>query len=169
MHRLLLFFLLLLQLSFISCEKGGDEEATLIFVRHTERADDGTNDPPISQQGIDRAVNLYHVLIDNGYKVSAVYSTDWLRTRMTGQPTADSLGLTIELYDQEDPEEFVNGMIKRHKGESAVIIGHFDSTPFFINLILDNDDQIKELTQYGELFIVKTSEIGVAEVELKYF
>lgn len=165
---MIIFVLFFLQLSFISCDKESDDEATLIFVRHTERADDGTNDPPISQQGIDRAVNLYYVLRDNGYKVSAVYSTDWLRTRMTGQPTADSLGLTIELYDQEDPEEFVNGMIKRHKGESAVIVGHFDSTPFFINLIVGKE-QITEPTEYGELFIVKTSEIGVAEVELKYF
>lgn len=167
MYRLILFLLLFLQLSFISCNKE-DNEATLIFVRHTERADDGTNDPPISQQGIDRAVNLYHVLRDNGYKVSAVYSTDWLRTRMTGQPTADSLGLTIELYDQEDPEEFVKGMINRHKGESALIVGHFDSTPFFINLVL-GEEAITEPTEYGELFIVTTNEIGVGEVELKLF
>ncbi|MBO6524380.1 MAG: histidine phosphatase family protein [Balneolaceae bacterium] len=167
MSRLIVFVLLFLQFSFISCDKSEDE-ATLIFVRHTERADDGTNDPPISQQGIDRAVNLYHVLRDNGYKISAVYSTDWLRTRMTGQPTADSLNLTIELYDQEDPETFVNSMIQRHKGESALIVGHFDSTPFFINLIL-GEERITEPTEYGELFIVNTSEIGSAEVEVKLF
>jgi len=72
----------------------------VFLVRHAERAEDGTPDPPISDAGEARARLLAEMLRDAG--LTRIHTTDYIRTRATGRPTARAVGLDMELYDPED-------------------------------------------------------------------
>jgi len=77
------------------------QDAVVVYlVRHAERAEDGTNDPPISEAGRERARALADLLRDAG--VTRVHTTDLKRTRQTGAPLAGLLGLEPEVYDSKD-------------------------------------------------------------------
>ncbi|HSW30193.1 MAG TPA: histidine phosphatase family protein [Longimicrobiales bacterium] len=77
------------------------QEAVVVYlVRHAERAEDGTSDPPISEAGTERARLLGGLLRDAG--VTHVHTTDLKRTRQTGAPLAERLGLDFQVYDPKD-------------------------------------------------------------------
>ncbi|MBO6524395.1 MAG: histidine phosphatase family protein [Balneolaceae bacterium] len=144
------------------------EPTTLIFVRHAERAEDGTRNPPISDEGKQRAVNLFDALSE--FEVKAIYSTPYKRTRMTATPTADSLGLEIQEYGFDDITGFLSGLIAEHAGYTVLIVGHSNTTPTLTNMVLGEDkfEQLEE-TEYGDMFIVKTSEMGSGSIRLAEF
>jgi hypothetical protein len=76
-------------------------EASVVYlVRHAERAEDGTNDPPISEAGQARSDLLAEMLRDAG--ITHVHTTDFDRTRSTGMPLAESQGLDLEFYNPGD-------------------------------------------------------------------
>ena len=145
------------------------EPATLIFVRHAERAEDGTRNPPLSEEGFTRAQNLYQVL-KGSYDVAAIYSTGYKRTQMTAKPTADSLGLEILEYGLTDPEGLLKGIISEYSGKTVLIVGHSNTTPALINLVI-GEEVLKQLEEsaYGDLFVVKSNEYGQGEMELFRF
>lgn len=144
------------------------EPTTLIFVRHAERAEDGTRNPPISEEGEKRALNLYFSLSD--YNVKAIFSTFYKRTRMTATPTADSLGLEIQEYSFEEINDFLSSLIEDYSGSSVLIVGHSNTTPSLTNMVLGEErfEQLEE-TEYGDMFIIKTTEFGSGTVELSKF
>lgn len=144
------------------------EPTTLIFVRHAERAEDGTRNPPISEEGIKRAINLYAALSE--FEVKGIYSTPYKRTRMTATPTADSLGLEIQEYGFDAISEFIAGLIEEHAGYTVLIVGHSNTTPALTNMVLGEEkfEQLEE-TDYGDMFIVTTSKMGTGSVRLAEF
>ena len=77
------------------------QEAVVVYlVRHAERSEDGTGDPPISEAGRERALLLADMLRDAA--VTHIHTTDLKRTRQTGTPLAQRLGLGFEVYDAKD-------------------------------------------------------------------
>lgn len=145
------------------------EATNLIFVRHVEKADDGTRNPPINEEGKKRAINLYHVLSAD-YSVKAIYSTAYKRTEMTAEPIADSLGLDIQNYNFEELDAFLTKIIDENKGGAVLIVGHSNTTPSLVNMALGNEqfEQIDEKS-YGDIFIVSTSELGKGKVKQSSF
>ncbi|GAB5408845.1 MAG: hypothetical protein BalsKO_12100 [Balneolaceae bacterium] len=144
------------------------EPTTIIFVRHAERAEDGTRNPPISDEGKERAVNLYHSLSD--YSINAIYSTPYKRTMMTATPTADSLGIEIQEYGFDDVTGFLTKVISENSGFTVLIVGHSNTTPSLTNMVLGEEkfEQIEE-SGYGDMFIVTTTEFGKGKVVVTEF
>ncbi|MFV1885510.1 MAG: phosphoglycerate mutase family protein [Balneola sp.] len=144
------------------------EPTTLIFVRHAERAEDGTRNPPISEEGQKRAVNLYHAL--SGYDIKAIYSTPYKRTQMTAKPTADSLGLEVQEYGFDGIRELLANLIAEYEGGTVLIVGHSNTTPALTNLVLGEEkfEQLEE-SAYGDMFIITTSEFGSGEIKQSKF
>lgn len=145
------------------------EPTTLIFVRHAEKADDGTRNPPLNEIGQERAKNLYKVL-SNDYQVSAIYSTPYLRTELTATPTADSLGLEILEYGFDDPNGFLSTLITENRGKVVLIVGHSNTTPNFMNRVLGGERYTQfDEKAYGDVYVIKTTELGSGKVsELKF-
>ena len=145
-----------------------NDSATFIFVRHAEKADDGTQNPPLTKEGEARALRIMHMLKKSYPKVDAVYSTPYKRTELTAKPTATEFGLTVQKYDPRAPNVFVKSLVKDHHGEVVLIVGHSNTTPFLVNLML-GEEKFKQLDEsdYNEVFIVKTSEVGKGKVEVK--
>ncbi len=144
------------------------ESTTLIFVRHAEKASDGTRNPPLNEEGEQRALNLYQELSE--FNIRAVYSTPYKRTKMTSQPTADSLGLEVISYGFDDVEGLLSEIIQDYKGEAVLIVGHSNTTPTLVNMVLGKRqfEQIEE-SKYGDVFIVTAIKLGSASVETRSF
>lgn len=94
-------FTLALGLGAAAAPASAQQEGVVVYlVRHAERAEDGTSDPPISDAGRERALVLADMLRDAG--VTQIHTTDLKRTRQTGAPLAQRLGLGFEVYDAKD-------------------------------------------------------------------
>ncbi len=129
-------------------------ETTLIFVRHAEKMDDGTRNPHLNEEGKTRATRLANILLKE-HNVTAVYSTPYYRTLETASPIADSMGLEIKEYGLDDPKALVQSIIDTNKGETALIVGHSNTTPLLVNLSI-GQQQFEQLDEkaYGDIFIV---------------
>ena len=107
------------------------DDATVVYlVRHAERAEDGTNDPMISAEGQVRADQVAELLRDAG--ITHVHTTDFRRTRATGQPAADMLGLEMSLYDPRDLPGFAESL--RSTPGRHLVLGHSNTTPDLVAL-----------------------------------
>lgn len=140
-------------------------EPTVVFlVRHAERAEDGTPDPPISAAGQARAALLAQMLTDAG--ITHIHTTDFRRTRATGRPTADLVGLPMDVYDPDDLEGFATrlaGTPGRH-----LVLGHSNTTPSLVEALGgDPGEPIDEL-EYDRLYVVTRSHGSVQTVLLRF-
>lgn len=144
------------------------DEATLIFVRHAEKADDGTRNPPLTKEGEERALRIKNFIKNSYKKVDAVFSTDYKRTEFTALPTAKEFNLNIQKYDPRAPNVFIKSLLKDYQGKVVLVVGHSNTTPTIVNMVLD-EERFKQLDEsaYNEIFIVKASDIGKAKVTMK--
>lgn len=138
------------------------ETTTFILVRHAEKADDGTDDPPLNETGIARAEALKNHLKET--VITAIYSTDYKRTRQTVQQIADVIGLRIKTYDPFADSVMVK-MLKNESAGTVLISGHSNTTPMLVNKLIGKEryKQLKD-SDYDNLFIITASEIGNATV-----
>src|SRR5690349_19732613 len=93
---------------------------TIFLVRHAERANDGTNDPPISDEGKSRATKLAEVFKSSS--VTAIYSTNYKRTKTTIEPLAKARNLEIKLYESMKELE-LKRIVEENRGGVVVICG----------------------------------------------
>lgn len=129
-----------------------DGTSTYYLVRHAEKIDD-SKDPDLNQKGLDRAKTLSDLL--KSKNVSHVYSTDYKRTKQTGQPLAARNGLEVQTYDPRNHPHFIE-ILKTRKGSTSLIVGHSNSTPSLVNLIVGSEQYPSlEHEEYNKLFIVK--------------
>lgn len=109
---------------------------TVIFVRHAEKAATPAEDPPLSPAGRERAEELRRQLVEADViaGVDVIYSTPYRRTLETARPLADALDLPIQRYDPEpeEYEEFMDRVVREHKGKIILIVGHSDTLPELI-------------------------------------
>src|SRR4051794_32698317 len=101
----------------------GAQVTTFYVVRHAERPSDteGGANPPLTVVGMRRAEELRDVL--RGAPITAVYSTQTLRTWQTATPTATLAGVPVTAYDALSPAWF-DDLKTRHLGQSVLIVGH---------------------------------------------
>ncbi len=157
------YLLLVLSFSVYStCQslKSSDVATTIYLVRHTEKADDGTRDPDLTDEGRARAERIAEKLKDE--KLTAIYSTDYKRTRNTAEPVAKMQDKTVTIYDPRDLEKFKDEVMKKHKkGEKILIVGHSNTTPNLANLFLGSNryKQIEE-SNYENFYVVELLKNG---------
>jgi 2,3-bisphosphoglycerate-dependent phosphoglycerate mutase len=142
-----------------AAEKSG--ATTFILVRHAEKVTDGSPDPPLTSEGSRRASELAYVI--HHLPLAAVYSTPFKRTRDTAAPAAAQMGLEIQTYNPDSDEEFLNELITDYAGKSVLIVGHSNTIPMLVNILLGSDryEQLDDHI-YDNLFIVTVSPGGHA-------
>jgi broad specificity phosphatase PhoE len=147
-------------------KEADNKKVKIYFVRHAEKADDGTRDPDLNAAGQARAANLAKVL--KGAGIDAIYSTPYKRTQQTGQPLADQLELEIQSYNPSSATAIFD-IIANHSGETILIVGHSNTTPTMINQLVKKTqlDQLSE-SDYGDLFKV-TYKKGKGKLKRKKF
>lgn len=135
---------------------------TLIMVRHAEKSDFPRSDPILTSGGIARADELAYIL--KYVELDAIYSTPFLRTKQTVQPTAEDKGLNVRLYEPAD-ENFLQNVLRSFPGGTVLIVGHSNTIPRFANELTGKSD-FGDLddTTYDNLFIASVPKAGKAVV-----
>ncbi len=150
----LLFLTLALATSILA-----QDQTTFILVRHAEKADDGTRNPPLNEVGKQRALDLA-ALLEN-QEITALYSTPYKRTRETVQPLAEKKGLETKEYEPRPGEDWLAKLYKDHTSGTVVIVGHSNTIPFIANKLLGEDvfSQFDD-KEYSNLIVVLGTEVG---------
>ena len=102
----------------------------IIALRHAEKSNDGTEDPPLSEAGRQRADRLKKLLSD--LPVDLLYSTFYKRNMQTLQPIAEARGMDIATYKAHDMS-FVERVLREADGKTALIAGHSNTIPDLVN------------------------------------
>lgn len=101
---------------------------TFVLVRHAEKADDGSKDPPLDVDGTARAQALAAGLRDAPLR--AVYATAYRRTQATAAPAASGHSLPVTTYDAKlSPREFATRLLHGHAEGTVLIVGHSNTVP----------------------------------------
>ena len=137
---------------------------TAIIVRHAERAETPADDPGLTTAGQTRA----NALVDVARKanVTAIITTQLLRTRNTAEPTAKALRITPEVVTTADTRhaEKVVSAIKAHAGQSVLVVGHSNTIPVILAALGVKDAPMICEMEYDKVFVVKIPASGAASV-----
>lgn len=139
-----------------------DPITTLFLVRHAEKVNDGSADPPLTPSGAARADELAYIL--KHVKLDAIYSTPYIRTKQTVLPTANEKGLEVKLYKPGD-KDFLNKVLQAFPGGAVLIVGHSNTIPGLANELAGQADfrDLDDAT-YDNLFIACVPPEGRATI-----
>lgn len=139
-------------LSVVALQAQAQQVTTFILVRHAEKAQDGSKDPSLSEEGNARAKRLDDLL--NRTNIDAIYTTAYKRTRSTVEPIAQTKGVSILEYEPQR-ESAIDAMLKDHAGKTILVTGHSNTIPEIANW-LTGTKQFKDFedTDYGNVIIV---------------
>jgi phosphohistidine phosphatase SixA len=103
-----------------------------IVVRHAEKAATGGSDPHLSEAGQTRARALARAL--QGARVTAVITTQFVRTAETAAPTARAAGVTSEAVPVQwdsvpGNAAEIAAAVRRHRGGVVLVVGHSNTVP----------------------------------------
>ncbi len=139
-----------------------DTATTFFLVRHAEKASSGS-DPILTSKGMARAEQLAKILSKT--TLDAVYSSDYNRTRLTAQPTADDQNLPVTIYEVSDLNGAAADMLSSHKNGTVLVVGHSNTTPEFANVLIGSNDYAQfPDSEYDNLLIVSVYSSGRSEV-----
>lgn len=130
---------------------------TVIIVRHAEKAAEPAADPPLTAAGEARAKALLDAVRDAG--VTAIITTDLLRTKATAQPAAGAFGITPEIVPARAPNHVqdVAAAVKRHAGETVLVVGHSNTVPAIVAALGAKQPAAICDPEYDNIYIVRVS------------
>lgn len=162
--RLAVLFLALAPALFPTRIEAQSDPVVVYLVRHAERAEDGTNDPPISPDGWQRADLLAVMLRDAG--ITHIHSTNLERTRSTAQPTAEAAGLELAFYAPNDLDGFAEEI--RQTPGRHLVVGHSNTTPAAVAALGGDPGEPIDEAEYDRLYIVTLTDEGASTVLLRF-
>jgi len=164
---------LLLVLSTLACQTNtvnsqDAEITTVILVRHAEKELTG-DDPELTATGAERALALAHVVGE--VDVSAVYATQFARTRNTAVPLSSLLGLDVSVVaaGQSYAADMADIVHTQHQGETVVIVSHSNTVPAIIAELGVTPVPVIDDDEYDDLYVVIITATGqVRLLPLRY-
>ncbi|MCZ2097860.1 MAG: histidine phosphatase family protein [Anaerolineae bacterium] len=103
---------------------------TVILVRHAEKQLGTIADPPLTQEGDERAQRLARLFGEHAAlgSVQAIYATSTRRAQATAAPLAARLGLQVITAD-DAPAALARRVRREQHGGVALIVGHSNTIP----------------------------------------
>jgi phosphohistidine phosphatase SixA len=144
MKALALFLLLFVSVPIVWAQP------VVVIVRHAEKAANGGNDPDLSSAGRARANELVRILKDSG--ITAIFTSEFKRTRETVAPTATATYVTPTMVAAKDTAALV-GKLHQLNG-NALVVGHGDTIPNILKALGINSPINIPDADYSELLIV---------------
>jgi 2,3-bisphosphoglycerate-dependent phosphoglycerate mutase len=141
---------------------------TFYIVRHAEKAAN-SEDPGLSQAGIDRGVALEKLMADK--KLDTVFTSNFKRTILTGLSVALPQGLP-QVALKQAPQNELNTFIARlkniHSTKNLLVVGHTNSVPPIVQAL--SGQQIPNIaeTDYNNLYIVTIKGKQISLVHTNY-
>jgi broad specificity phosphatase PhoE len=102
-------------------------QTTVLLVRHADRQ--GSADA-LSPAGAARAQELARVLEKSG--ISAIYTSEAIRTQETAEPSASQLGITPVAVPAADVAGLVSTIRSSNTGQAVLVVGHSNTVPQII-------------------------------------
>lgn len=138
---------------------------TVLLVRHGEKLNPASNDPaePLSAAGAVRADALRDELLRAG--VTAIYSTDTVRTRNTVEPLRSRLELTTTLY--ATPADVAAAIAADHRGDVVLVAAHSDTVGAVANA-LGGSVPTATIADFDNLYAVAKAGSFAKVVNLQY-
>src|SRR4051794_40481126 len=106
-------------------------QTTVFIVRHAEKGTDSEKDPDLSEAGHARAQRLAKILSDAG--ITAIYTSEFKRTRQTAAPLGEALHLKPEIVPAANATALVE-KLKTGKG-NALVVGHGNTIPDLLKTV----------------------------------
>lgn len=122
---------------------------TVYLVRHAEKTAQA-DDPALTPAGEARARRFAEWM--GGRGIQAVYASDYRRTRDTAAPVAQALGVAVETYDPRQLESLASHL--RDRGETALVVGHSNTTPQLAALLCGCDAPGMDESVYDRIYVV---------------
>ena len=129
-----------------------DKATKVFFIRHAEVQNDGTDNPKLSEEGMQRAKKWSEVFHDE--KLDKIYSTKLKRTQAVAWSVAHDKGLMNVIG--YNPDDFnVDTFKVNNMGKNVLVVGHSNTIPAMINQ-LTGTTHLKDIDEndFGKLFIV---------------
>ena len=148
----------------------GSKTTTIYLVRHAEKVvDASTQDPPLTDAGKARAAELSRALAD--VPLTAVYVTQFERTKSTGTPVAQAHHLEpIVVQAKKDyATELATRLKSEAAGKSVLVVGHSNTTPDLIHALGVATPPTIADSEYDDLFIVTLLESGEAQLTILHY
>lgn len=162
-----LFFglFILISLSFAAKAQNTADHQTFFIIRHAEK-DTGSN-PPLSAEGKLRAGDLYKILKNK--HIDRIYSTKYLRTKMTGDSLRIYAGIPMVIYKADTTgigllEEM---KVQDEKSKNILIIGHSNTLVPIAKALGVTHVSMEEVheNEFDNMFIV-TKKKGVVSLRI---
>jgi broad specificity phosphatase PhoE len=163
MKNLLLLFTLVLLI--VSCTSQNSPK-TIYVVRHAEKQLVDNPDPELAQVGYLRAKKLAQILQNQDIK--HVFSTDYKRTRLTAQPTADQAGISIQSYDPSNHDALVEQL--RSLDGNILVVGHSNTVSRLANYFVSDEEKFEDLEdiEYDFIYEISLEKSGSSVVRKLY-
>ena len=131
--------------------EAADATWSVWLLRHAEKADDGTRDPPLDATGAARAAGLATQYAQAG--IEALWSTDYRRTRDTLLPLAETTGVPVQTYDPREPAALVATL--RARARNAMVVGHSNTIPDLTTRLCECTVEPMDDGEYGRMARVR--------------
>jgi len=156
---------ILFAVGFLLTQNIAAAQTTVWIVRHAEK-DAKAPGQPLTKEGQQRANDLLKRL--EREKIAAVWTTDFLRTRQTAEPTARHFNLTPGIY--MDFHAVADTILEKYKNKSVLIVGHSNTLmPAVVALGAAKPIDILEEEDYDMLFKVTIARDGHVTVTANYY
>jgi 2,3-bisphosphoglycerate-dependent phosphoglycerate mutase len=135
------------------CYSQENKFTTLILIRHAEKEKDGSKDPVLSVEGLQRSERLCKFF--DKTKIDAVYSTSYNRTKQTVAPIAKVKNVPVSLYSVDPLLTYVDKILEVNQGKTILICGHSNTIPGIVNKFL-GDKTIEDFADadYANIIIL---------------
>jgi broad specificity phosphatase PhoE len=143
-------------------------DTLVVVVRHAEKATDDPADPSLSEEGLARAQELARVLADTN--VSAVYTSQFRRTKQTAEPLAQAAGVVVEerpitaenvaTYASDLAREIRDG----HAGQTVLVVNHSNTVPDIVTALSGAAAAPIDESEFSRLYTVAIDRKGQARV-----
>lgn len=159
------FIITLLALCLMPFKPAMAEEHVVVLVRHSEKAAEIANDPPLSAQGNMKAKALVTAL--DGTSFSQLIATQFKRTQQTLTPISQARHLPVTVIAaQKDLNEHIAHIVAQvHAVQgNSLIAGHSNTVPLIIKALGGPDVPAIAEDDYSQLFILSLSDEHTASL-----
>ncbi|MGH9671155.1 MAG: SixA phosphatase family protein, partial [Terriglobales bacterium] len=125
----------------------------IFLVRHAEKLYDSDETYiPLSKDGQARAEALARLLKDAG--ITAIYSTQTVRTLSTVRPLSLALQLKVTVADQRNADGLVARIRKQNAKDIVLVVGHANTVPEILRALGYPEEVRIAANEFDNLFVV---------------
>jgi len=138
----------------------------VVLARHAEKDVSSIQDPPLSEEGEQRAQRLAQMFgRSKGVgKIDAIYVSGARRAQQTAAPLAERLGQQVIVVPAADTKGLVSRVMHEHDGDTVLIVGQSNTVPELIHELGDVDVPPIGDDEFDTLYVLSIPSFGHASL-----